>query len=87
MFFSFLFVFSLAFAEPADLQSCENTEDCVPETECHPTRAINVKYRKGVESMFCTMDCRTILDCGRGEIKCLEGKCTVVEKKTKETSK
>ena len=67
--------------EPDD--SCETVKDCVAESDCHPTRAINKKFRKTSKGVMCTMDCRTLLDCGRGEIKCEEKKCVVRPKSGK----
>ena len=77
-----LFFINLAFAAPADYQSCEKTEDCVPNSSCHPTKAINKKYRKDDKGVMCTMVCLTVLDCGRGEIKCEDKKCIVIDKGT-----
>lgn len=77
MMLNLLLVFSFALAAPADYQVCEKDTDCVPNSSCHPTMAINKKYRKEDKGVMCTMDCRTILDCGRGEIKCEKNKCVV----------
>ena len=67
-------------AKPSDYYSCKSAEDCAPNRSCHPDEAINKKYAS-TEAVMCTMDCRTILDCGRGEIKCENSKCVVVDKR------
>lgn len=57
---------------------CEKDEDCVPERLCHPADVVNKKYILPQENETgCTMDCRTILDCGRAKPVCRFNQCII----------
>lgn len=67
--------------KPADQNGCTLDSDCVAAQCCHPTSAVNKKYAPDCNDVACTMECSPkTLDCGQGEIKCLEGICQAVIK-------
>jgi hypothetical protein len=58
---------------------CQVDEDCVKATCCHPTNAVHKDNAPNCEGFLCTMSCEPeTLDCGQGEIKCVENKCIAV---------
>ena len=58
---------------------CSVDTDCVQATCCHPTAAVLKEAGPDCAGQMCTMDCvPDTIDCGQGEIKCLEGSCEVV---------
>lgn len=60
-------------------KSCSIAADCVPATCCHATNAVNSDYEPDCSDVLCTAVCEPgTLDCGQGEIQCLQGVCTVV---------
>ncbi|MFA6461696.1 MAG: hypothetical protein WCV90_05475 [Candidatus Woesearchaeota archaeon] len=62
-------------------KSCQSDSDCVPASCCHAKEAVNSVYAPNCKEMFCTMDCEPgTLDCGQGEIKCVNKECVVVLK-------
>ena len=62
----------------SDEEYCEVDADCVPDRLCHATKVINKNYlsQQG-NGAACTLDCVTILDCGRGKPVCKFNKCTI----------
>jgi len=66
------------FSNKKDIDYCNSDEDCVPKECCHPTQCINKIYKQSCDGIFCTMECRTILDCGYGKCSCINNKCVVV---------
>jgi hypothetical protein len=60
---------------------CSEDIDCVPNACCHADGTVNKESAPNCSSMFCTMDCAPdTIDCGQGDLKCLEGQCQVVWK-------
>ncbi len=58
---------------------CEHASDCVPAECCHATSAVNKEYAPDCDGVMCTLDCQEgTLDCGFGEIECIQNQCTVV---------
>ena len=45
---------------------------------CHSTSAVNKDNALDCKAVLCTMDCApNTLDCGQGQIKCVDNICTV----------
>lgn len=61
-----------------DVYYCSSNMDCVPKDCCHSSECVNIKYKPNCKGIFCTMECRTILDCGMGYCSCINNKCTAV---------
>lgn len=60
---------------------CTADADCVAATCCHAKAAINKDYAPDCSGIFCTQECvPETLDCGQGEIKCVESACEAVLK-------
>lgn len=63
---------------------CSIDEDCAAASCCHASEAVNKEFAPDCEGVFCTQgigvqSCEPgTLDCGQGEIKCVDGRCTVV---------
>ena len=58
---------------------CSGDEDCTAATCCHASDAVNLEYAPDCTDMFCTQECEAgTLDCGQGEIKCVNGKCEAI---------
>ncbi len=73
--FSF-FLLSCTFQEVPGEKKCRSDGDCVPASCCHANDSVNVKFAPDCSEMFCTLECAPeTLDCGQGEIKCVEGQC------------
>ncbi len=68
------------------LVSCTNTQksctldsDCVSTTCCHALDAINQEFGPNCAGQLCSQECvPETIDCGQGEIKCIEKECQVV---------
>ena len=61
-------------------KKCAQNSDCVPATCCHANETINKNYAK-VCNVMCTQECRPhTLDCGQGEIQCVQNGCQVILK-------
>lgn len=62
-------------------KACSVDTDCVPANCCHPNDTINLKFAPDCSSTMCTMECvPNTLDCGQGEVKCVNGECKVAMK-------
>lgn len=72
-----IFLILMKLSKPADLKYCEIDGDCVPATCCHPSGLVNMKYAPDCRGMICTEVCEGPLDCGKGEIRCLNKECTI----------
>jgi len=60
---------------------CNSASECVPASCCHPKDAVNSAYAPNCQGMMCTMNCEPgTLDCGQGEIKCIDNQCTAIIK-------
>ena len=60
-------------------KQCSHDYDCVPLECCHPLDAVNKGHARDCTGLLCTMECvPATIDCGQGEIKCVEGACTVI---------
>src|SRR3989338_4781863 len=60
-------------------KQCTQDSDCVPAQCCHATDAVNKDAAPNCQGKACTLDCApNTLDCGQGEIKCIENTCTAV---------
>ena len=78
MFSFILLSVLLVSCTPAE-KSCSVDTDCVQATCCHPTAAVPKEAGPDCAGQFCTQECMPgTIDCGQGEIKCLEGSCEVV---------
>lgn len=56
---------------------CEQDSDCVQSTCCHASSCVNIKYAEKCSGIFCTQECKTLLDCGQASCKCIDNKCAV----------
>ena len=57
---------------------CSSDADCVAAECCHATSAVNKANAPDCSTIYCTMDCApNTLDCGQGQIKCVDNMCTV----------
>lgn len=66
------------FEDVSEEEYCEKDSDCAPDQLCHATKAINKKYAPKLGGgTACTLDCVTILDCGRGKPICRFNKCVI----------
>ncbi len=62
----------------SEKEYCEKDSDCAPERLCHATKVVNKKYVLPLENETgCTLDCETILDCGRAKPVCRYNKCVI----------
>ncbi|MBI2666498.1 hypothetical protein HYX13_02705 [Candidatus Woesearchaeota archaeon] len=69
---------SLSSQIPAEKQ-CVFDSDCVPAGCCHPADAVNKDFAPDCSETFCTMECApNTLDCGQGEVKCVDKRCVAV---------
>jgi len=60
---------------------CSTDRDCVPDACCHAAGTINKENAPDCSGMLCTMECAPdTLDCGQGEMKCINSGCQVVWK-------
>ena len=60
-------------------KACTSDLDCIPAECCHPTTAVNKEYAPDCSKELCTLNCRPgTLDCGQGDIRCVEGACTAI---------
>ena len=59
---------------------CMIKEDCVPSGCCHPEKVVNKYYQPYCEDIFCTAVCKGPLDCGAGEIDCINNRCIIVSR-------
>ncbi|MCK4589002.1 MAG: hypothetical protein KAT77_01045 [Nanoarchaeota archaeon] len=58
---------------------CSVDADCVAATCCHASEAVPLSQAPDCADIFCTTECVPgTLDCGQGEIKCLDGKCEAI---------
>jgi hypothetical protein len=56
---------------------CNKDSDCVAEQCCHPIYAINKIFAPDCRKISCSEICQGPLDCGVGEIKCINSICTI----------
>lgn len=69
---------SVASCAPSPLE-CSQDSDCVPAQCCHATNAVSKDEAPNCQGKICTLNCApNTLDCGQGEIKCIQNECTVV---------
>ena len=60
-------------------KECSIDSDCIPAQCCHATDALNKAAAPDCKNIFCTEECKPgTLDCGQGEIKCVENSCVVI---------
>ena len=60
---------------------CKVDADCVPATCCHPTDTVNKEHAPDCSGVACTLSCEpNTLDCGGGEMKCIQGACQAILK-------
>ncbi|MFH1275762.1 MAG: hypothetical protein ABIH82_01490 [Candidatus Woesearchaeota archaeon] len=58
---------------------CTIDSDCLPKECCHAKGAINKDSAPDCAMAICTMNCEPeTLDCGQGEVKCVEGSCEAI---------
>lgn len=76
-----VFFLSQTTTVPTTRDSCVSDSDCTAAQCCHPTSAVNKAFAPDCSDTLCTMNCEpNTLDCGQGEIKCVNSKCAVVLK-------
>ena len=60
---------------------CTLDSDCTGATCCHITEAVNKDNAPNCKGSICTLECMPdTLDCGTGEIKCVNNECLAVLK-------
>ena len=60
---------------------CSVDSDCVKATCCHAAETVNIEFGLDCGKQMCTQECvPATLDCGQGEIKCVDGSCTILYK-------
>lgn len=75
-----LALFVAACSVPAE-KRCATDTDCLPTPCCHPNDAVNKESAPDCGGLLCTAECvPDTLDCGQGEVKCLQGACTALIK-------
>ncbi|MBS3116051.1 hypothetical protein J4421_00480 [Candidatus Woesearchaeota archaeon] len=73
-------LFLIAACTPEEKQ-CTVNEDCIPSQCCHATETVNKKNAPDCRNVLCTLQCEPgTLDCGQGEVKCVDNICTAVIK-------
>lgn len=70
----------IVFIEDERKKLCQTDSDCASATCCHPEDVVNKRYAPDCSGAICTAVCLGPLDCGRGEIKCVERACKIVPK-------
>lgn len=66
-----------------DSKYCEQDADCVPAQCCHATDAVNVQSAPDCTDVACTLVCAPeTLDCGQGEVRCVNNRCTALIERT-----
>tara|TARA_Y100000310_G_C20471982_1_gene710526 strand:+ start:532 stop:789 length:258 start_codon:yes stop_codon:yes gene_type:complete len=69
----------LVSCSPTFGSECINDKGCVPDACCHATGAVPLGQAPNCEGVLCSMECAPgTLDCGQGEVKCIENKCVAV---------
>ncbi len=62
-----------------DTLVCSTDSDCVPDSCCHARGAVNSAYAPSCFDIMCSLSCEPdTLDCGGGEVKCMDNKCVAV---------
>ena len=56
---------------------CNQDSDCVPASCCHSESCVNSQKKPSCDKVFCTQECSSILDCGKGKCLCVNNKCEV----------
>ncbi len=56
---------------------CNKDSDCIPEQCCHPNSVTNKNFAPNCQGISCSEICQGPLDCGAGEIKCINSICTI----------
>ena len=75
----FIIVYQLNGRDIEPRKQCSSDQDCVPATCCHPTDAVNREFAPNCHGVFCTEVCEpNTIDCGQGEIKCIDNICQAV---------
>ncbi len=58
---------------------CESNTDCVPDVCCHANGAVNKDHGPDCSATLCSASCEPgTLDCGNGELRCVENRCEAV---------
>jgi len=58
---------------------CTQDSDCVAATCCHATTVVNKDNAPNCREAICTASCEPdTLDCGQGQIRCVNNQCGVV---------
>jgi len=61
--------------------ACNTDVDCVPDKCCHADNTVNKGFGPDCTGQLCTAECvPETIDCGQGEIKCIENQCRVLFK-------
>ncbi len=77
-FLSLLFLVSCTTEIPPE-KVCVVDDDCVPNACCHANDAVNKGHLPDCGMTMCTAVCEPgTLDCGGGEIKCVDGECKAI---------
>jgi len=78
MMFACLALVSCTSNIPLEKQ-CSVDSDCVPAVCCHADDAVNGQYAPDCSDVLCSQSCEPdTLDCGQGEIRCIDNTCTAV---------
>ena len=58
---------------------CAVDAECVPAECCHAKDTVNTASAPDCKGILCTAECVPgTIDCGQGEIRCINGRCKVV---------
>ncbi len=63
---------------PAE-KRCSSDQECVKDACCHASGAVNLEHAPDCKGLYCTAVCEPgTLDCGQGEVKCIQNQCQAV---------
>lgn len=78
---SFFIVSCTSSSSVSSKKQCSVDSDCVKATCCHATDAVNKENQPDCSQKVCSLRCEPeTVDCGQGEIKCIENTCMVIIK-------
>ena len=79
--FAMIYLWSTHDSQIVDNLKCSNDADCVPDSCCHPMSVVNKQFAPDCSDVLCSAECAEgTLDCGQGEIKCINKSCTAIIK-------
>ena len=75
---SVVFIIGCGDSVSEELQ-CGADFECIPNLCCHADGTIHRDFAPDCSSTLCTAECvEGTIDCGQGDLKCIEGQCQVV---------